>query len=66
MRNFKRWNDELPAADSLNLLREFARSHAEEAGPFSKDLCRLIKDGDYTQLCDYELDYTLPDRKSVV
>jgi hypothetical protein len=41
------------------MLRDLARSHAEEAGPYSAPILELIRRCDFLGLCDFEIDYCL-------
>lgn len=59
MQTTSHWLEVLSPTDSLDLLRDLARSHAEEAGPYRDELLRLIQNGSYLQLCEFEIDYTL-------
>ena len=59
MRTSSHYLECLSETDSLDLLRDLARSHAEEAGPYRDELLQLIQNGSYLKLCEFEIDYQL-------
>lgn len=59
MKSSSHWLENLPSTASLDLLRDLARSHAEEAGPYREILINLIHRADFRKLCEFEIDYAL-------
>jgi len=53
----RNWVEDLSPVDSLNLLRELARRHAERGGSFGEKLLKLIAAGDYAAICAVKLEY---------
>jgi hypothetical protein len=60
MRTFSHWLAELSPADSLDIYRELARSHALEGGDLGKKILLLIERANYRALCEFEIDYSDP------
>lgn len=60
MRKLPYWLEEYSYADSLDILYELSRRHAERAGPFAGDLLQRIRKGDTLALCRYEVRYDTP------
>lgn len=52
------WTETLNPVDSLDVLRELARKHAERGGRVGAELLKLIHEGDFAGLCLYKLDFT--------
>lgn len=53
------WLECLPVDTSLDILRDLAYSHAQDAGPYADQLKRLIHTERYRELCEFEVDYSL-------
>lgn len=52
------WLEALPVVESLDILRDLARSHAEEVdSPLGRSIVAAIHRGDYRSLCGFEIDY---------
>ena len=60
MRKLAHWTEEYTAAESLDLLRELARTHAEKSGPFREVLSRALQRDDLRALCEVEVAYDAP------
>jgi len=53
------WLEVLPENESIDILRDLARSHAEEAGPYRTQLLKLIHECRFSEMFDLEIDYEL-------
>lgn len=51
------WDEKYSADDTIQIIQEFALSHALNGGSVGAELAVLIQNGDIRALCDYELDY---------
>lgn len=60
MRKIPHFLDKYSPGESLDLLRDFALSHAVQGGPLGQDIARLIRASDFRSLCEFEVDYLLP------
>lgn len=60
MRKLSHWLEELTPAESLDVFRELAYSHAREGGDVGRQIMRLIERGDYRSLVEFELNYSDP------
>lgn len=49
------WTEEFSTSRTLSTLSQFALRHTAYAGPFGGPISRLIREGNWQQLCDYEL-----------
>lgn len=56
MRSNANWVEELSPVDSLDVYRDFALRHAEQAGPMKDQLVKLIRSGDLRKLCELSID----------
>ena len=59
MRKIPHWMETYSPAESLDILRELAYSHAGEAGKPGIEIRKLVKAGDFRGLVEYEVDYEL-------
>jgi len=60
MRKLAHWTEEYTESESLDLLRELARTHAELSGPFRERLLAAIRDSDFRAICEVEVAYDAP------
>ena len=60
MRKLSHWLEELTPAESLDVYRELAYSHAREGGAVGRQIMRLIERGDFRALVEFELNYLDP------
>lgn len=60
MRKLADWLECYTVAESLDLLRDFALSHALEGGSVGRRIAGLIRACDFKALCEFELDYNDP------
>jgi len=60
MRKLAHWAEEYTEGESLDLLREFARTHAELSGPYRERLLAAIGKSDIRGLCEVEVAYDAP------
>jgi hypothetical protein len=58
MRKIAHWLEEFSPAESLDIYRELAYSHARESGPLKDQLLSLIRAGDFRGLVEFELNYS--------
>lgn len=49
------WDEKYSADDTIQIIQEFALSHALNGGSVGAELAVLIQNGDIRALCDYEL-----------
>lgn len=52
------WTEELPLDQTLQLLKEFAQSHATEAGPYAHEITECITRDDWAGLANFSIDYS--------
>jgi len=57
MRKLSHWLEQLTPAESLDIYRDLAISHAWEGGKQGLIVADLIKKGDFRRLCEFEVDY---------
>lgn len=57
MRQIAHWLEQHTPAESLDILRELAHSHASAAGSAGAEILKLVRAGDFRRLVEYELDY---------
>lgn len=58
MRKIPHWLETYEDAESIDLLRTLALSHAEAIGDKGSEVAKLIKQGNLRALCEFEVDYT--------
>ncbi len=59
MKCLSHWLEVLPESMSLDILRDLAYSHAQEAGPYATQLKDWIHRTRFKELCTFEVDYSL-------
>lgn len=60
MRKLSHWLENLTPAESIDVYRELAYSHAREGGAVGRQIMRLIERGDLRALVEFELNYSDP------
>lgn len=60
MRKLSHWLEELYPAESCDIYRDLAYSHAREGGAVGAEIMRLIDAGDLRALVEFELNYSDP------
>ena len=59
MRKLSHWLEELSPAESIDLYRELALSHAREGGTQGAEISRLIANDQIRKLCEFEFSYSI-------
>lgn len=60
MRKSSHWLEEASPSESVDFYREMAHSHAREGGAIALPILRLIEQNRIRELCEFEMDYTIP------
>ena len=58
MRKIAHWTECYTPAESVDILREFAYSHACKAGKIGLGLKRLLREQRFREICEFEVDYS--------
>lgn len=51
------WTESVPEGLSTDFYRDFALKHLQLAGKLGKDLVKLVRQGRFSEICAYEVDY---------